>query len=312
MLKIFSGSSHLNFAKKIADHLKIQLGKSHIQTFSNNNRFLSIDEPVRGDDVYVVQTSCEPVDENLMELIMFIRTLRDASAAQITAVLPYFPYVRSDKRDQPRVCIAARLVADLLEAAGANRVLVMDLHSPQIEGFFSIHVNHLLASPTIINYLQKNWSMDNFVLVASDAGAAKMLKKYADALHLPVAIMDKRREANNEKPIVKGVIGDVKNKKVLLIDDEVSSGRTIINDAEFLLTKAGALEVDACSVHAILGGTAVPELNNSLINRFIVTNTVPSDKKNLKNKEVVDVSQLFAECILRIHENKSIKSLTEV
>lgn len=312
MLKIFSGSSHVAFAQKIAAHLKIPLGKSHNQTFSNNNRFIIIDEPVRGDDVFVIQTSCEPVDTHLFELLMFIRTLRNSSAERVTAVMPYFPYVRSDKKDQPRICITARLVADLLATAGANRVLTMDLHSPQIQGFFSMPCDHLLASPTIISHLQKNWDLNNLVLVASDAGAAKMLKLYADALRLPVAIMDKRRETNDEKPLIKGVIGEVKNKKVLLIDDEISSGRTIIKDAEFLINNAGALEVDACSVHAVLGGVAVQELNNSLINRFIVTNTVPSENKPLKNKEAVDVCQLFAECIHRIHENKSIKSLTEI
>ncbi len=311
-LKIFSASSHPEFAEAICRHLNLSLGHAHSQVFSNDNRFVTINEPVRGADVFIVQTSSAPVDSNLVELLMYIRTLRDASAGRITAVLPYFPYVRSDKKDQPRVCIAARLTADLLQTAGADRVLTMDLHSPQIQGFFSIPCDHLLASPTIIKYLKAHWNLENYVLVAGDAGAAKMLKIYADALELPVAIMDKRREGNNEKPTIKGVIGDVHGKKVLLIDDEASSGRTLMRDVEFLLEKAEAVSADACIVHAVLGDEAVTALNTSAINRFVITNTLPTNTKPLKNKEVVDVSQLFAECIRRIHANESIKSLNDV
>jgi ribose-phosphate pyrophosphokinase len=311
-LRIFSGSSHPEFASRIAAALGVSVGKTESQVFSNNNRFVRIDEPVRGDDVYLVQTSCNPVDSHLMELLMLTRTLRDASAQRVTVVLPYFPYVRSDKRDQPRVCLTARLVADLLAAAGADRVLTMDLHSPQIQGFFSIHIDELLASPSIINHLTKNWDLRDAVLVASDSGAAKMLKIYADALNLPVAIMDKRRESNNEQPTIKGVIGSVTGKKAILIDDEASSGRTLVRDAAFLVEHAGAVSVDACVVHAILGGKAVEELNQSPINRFVITNTIPTDNKLLKNKEIVDVTPQFAECIKRMHENKSILNLNAV
>lgn len=312
MLKIFSGSSHPAFAQSIATHLGVPLGAVESKIFSNNNRFVRIEEPVRGDDVFVVQTSVEPVDAHLVELIMLIRTLRDASAARVTAVLPYFPYVRSDKKDQPRVCIAARLAADLLEAAGANRVLTMDLHSPQIQGFFSIQCDHLLASPTIIKHLQANWDLQNFVLVASDAGAAKMLKIYADHLGLPVAIMDKRREGNDEQPAIKGVIGNVGGKQTLLLDDEMSSGRTLVRDAEYLMNEAGAKSVDACVVHPVLGWGSLEELNHSAIERFAVTNTIPTGDKPLKNKVVVDVAPQFAECIRRIHDNQSIRSLNEI
>ncbi len=311
-LKIFSGSSHPEFAARIAKYLKTKISASQSRVFSNDNRFVTIEEPVRGCDVFVVQTSCEPVDTRLVELLMFIRTLRDASAGRITAVLPYFPYVRSDKKDQPRVCISARLVADLLETAGANRVLTMDLHSPQIQGFFSIPCDHLLGSPTIIKHLKQTWNLENFVLVAGDAGASKMLKIYADALNLPVAIMDKRRDSNDEKPEIKGVIGNVRGKKTLLIDDETSSGRTLVKDAEYLIKNAGAGAVDACIVHPVLGAEAVTLLNNSPINRFVITNTVPTEGKQLKNKEVVDVAQQFAECVRRIHSNESIKSLNDV
>lgn len=312
MLKIFSGSSHPKFAEQISARLGLKLGDAKSIVFSNDNRFLTIEEPVRGDDVFVIQTSCEPVDSHLVELLMFIRTLRDASAGRITAVIPYLPYVRSDKKDQPRICLTARLVADLLEAAGANRVLTMDLHSPQIQGFFSIPCDHLLASPSIIKYLKEKDDLQNYVLVAGDAGAAKILKIYADALRLPVAIMDKRRDANDEKPVIKGVIGNVRGKKALLVDDEMSSGRTLIKDADYLLDQAGVTSVEACVVHAVLGGNAIEDLNKSRISRFIITNTIPSENKPLKNKELVDVSALFAECIRRIHENESIKSLNDV
>ncbi|OGH95134.1 MAG: hypothetical protein A2538_03415, partial [Candidatus Magasanikbacteria bacterium RIFOXYD2_FULL_41_14] len=311
MLKIFSASSHPQFAQKICENLGTELSRSESFVFSNDNRFVTIEEPVRGDDVFVIQTSCEPVDAHIVELLMYIRTLRDASAGRITAVMPYFPYVRSDKKDQPRVCISARLMADLLEKAGANRVLMMEMHSQQIQGFFSVPCDHLLSAPSIISYLTKNWDLNNYALVAGDAGAAKLLKIYADGLNLPVAIMDKRRESNDEKPTIKGVVGDVRGKKVLIVDDEMSSGRTLIKDTEYLLNHAGAVSVDACITHAVLGAGSIETLNNSQINRFVITDTIPTDKKNLKNKEVVSVTSLFAECIRRTHENQSIRSLNQ-
>lgn len=311
-LKIFSGSSHPEFAASVCGHLNVLPGAVQSIVFSNDNRFVKIEEPVRGDDVFIIQTSSEPVDSHLIELLMLARTCRDASAERITVVAPYFPYVRSDKKDQPRVCIAARLVADLLAAAGASRALTMDLHSPQIQGFFSVPCDQLFAAPDIIGYLRKNWNLSNYVLVAGDAGAAKMLKIYADGLGRPVAIMDKRREGNDEQPRIKGVIGEVKEKNILLIDDEIASGRTMVRDAEFLLQTAGARRVDACVVHPVLGAGAGAALNQSPIERFVITNTVPTKEKALKHQEVVDVSARFAECIRRIHEHLSIKDLNEI
>ncbi|MFH1291792.1 MAG: ribose-phosphate pyrophosphokinase [bacterium] len=311
-MKIFSGSSHPQFAQKICQHLGVELGKSQSFTFSNDNRFITIDEAVRGQDVFVIQTSYTPVDVHLTELLMLIRTLRDASAQRITAVMPYFPYVRSDKKDQPRICITARLMADLIETAGADRALIMEMHSPQLQGFFSIPCDQLLGGPTLIKYLKDNWDLSNYMLVAADSGAAKTIKLYADGLNLPMAIMDKRRDSNDDQARVKGVIGDVKNKKALLIDDEVASGRTLIRDAEFLLNKAGAISVDACVTHAILSNNAVQEINNSLLSRIVVTDTIPSEDKIIKNKEVISVTSAFAECIKRIHSNESIKSINDV
>ncbi len=311
-IKIFSGSSHPQFAQDICTNLGITIGTAQSITFSNDNRFLTVEEPVRGADVFVVQTSCAPVDSYLMELLMFIRTLRDASAGRITAVMPYFPYVRSDKKDQPRICITGRLVADLLEKAGANRVLIMEMHSPQLQGFFSIPCDHLVAAPTIIKHLKTSWDLTDYVLVAADAGAAKTLKIYADGLNLPVAIMDKRRDSNDEQPKIKGVIGEVAGKKCLLIDDEAASGRTLIRDAEFLINSAEAKLVDACIAHAILGGKAVTELNNSPLNRLVVTDTIPTHDKPIKKLEVVSVVPVFAQCIKKIHQEESIKVLNDL
>ena len=195
-LKIIGGSSHKEFTKKICAHLGVEETKTQSFTFSNRNRFFTIDEAVRGDDVFVVQTQTQSVDVDIMELLIIIRTLRDASADRITAVMPYFHYSRSDKKDQPRVCITARLIADLLQTAGADRALVMEVHSQQIQGFFSIPCDQLLAAPDVIQYLKTNWNLEN-MLSCGDAGAAKMIKRYADGLNMPVAMMDKRRLGND-------------------------------------------------------------------------------------------------------------------
>ena len=311
-LRIIGGTSHKKFTQKVCEHLGVEETKTTIRTFSNDNQFVSIDEPIRGDDVFIIQTQVPPVDKYLMELFMLIRALRSASAGKITVVFPYMPYVRSDKKDQARISLTARLIADLLESAGADHALIMDLHSPQVQGFFSFPCDHLIAAPEIIKYLKENWDLENYCLVAGDAGAAKMLKIYADGLNLPVAIMDKRRDGNDEKVTIKGVIGDVQNKKVLIIDDETQSGCTLIKDAEYLLQHAGAKSVDACVVHPALGPEADEKLNNSPIERFLTTDTIPTENHNLKNHEIVSVTKKFAECIDRIHNNKSIKSLNDL
>jgi ribose-phosphate pyrophosphokinase len=202
-------------------------------------------------------------------------------------------------------------VADLIQEAGADHILIMDMHSPQLQGFFSIPCDHLLAAPTIMHYLTQNWDLKNYILVAADAGAAKSLKTYADGLRLPVAIMDKRRDNNDEQPKVKGVIGNVKGKQVLIIDDEVASGRTLARDAEYLIKHAGAKSVDACVTHAVLGPGAAKILNDSPIDRLIFTDTVPTEHQKIKKKEVISVTSVFAECIKRIHQGESIMSINE-
>lgn len=311
-LRIIGGSSHKQFTQKVCAHLGMSETKTTVTTFSNDNLFVRINEPVRGDDVFVIQTQAPPVDKHLMELLILIRTLRDASAGRITVVVPYLPYVRSDKKDQPRVCITAKLVADLIQTAGAHRVLVMELHNPQIQGFFSIPCDHLIGAPPIIHHLKTSWNLTNYCLVAGDAGATKMVKLYADGLDLPVAIMDKRREGNNETVVIKGVIGDVHGKKILLIDDETQTGSTLIHDAEYLLTFAGAISVDACVIHPALGPQAAKKLNASPLGTFVTTDTIPTGEYHLKNHQIISVTHLFAECIRRIHEQKSIRSLNEI
>jgi ribose-phosphate pyrophosphokinase len=312
MLKIIGGSSHKNFTEKICTHLNITETKTQSFKFSNDNRFVTIDEPVRGADVFVIQTQLPPTDDHLLELLMFIRTLRDASAERITAVLPYFPYSRSDKKDQPRICITAKLIADILQTAGVNRILTMQLHSPQVQGFANIPFDHIVAAPDIATYLKNNWELDNLVLVAGDSGAAKMIEPYADALNLPIAMMDKRRLGNDEKVKIKSVLGEVKNKKCLIIDDETLSGGTLIEDAKFLLETAGAAEVNACFVHANLGRGAAEKLNNSPIKKFLTTDTIPCTHHNLRDLEIISVTSRFAEFIKRIHDNQSVRSLNDV
>ncbi|MFA6427074.1 MAG: ribose-phosphate pyrophosphokinase [Candidatus Magasanikbacteria bacterium] len=310
-LKIISGSSHKQFTRAVCEHLGIQETKTTAKVFSNENRFIKIEEPVRGDDVFVIQTQASPVDAHIMELLMIIRTLRDASAKRITAVLPYLPYIRSDKKDQPRVCLAARLMADMLQTAGANRALIMEMHSPQTQGFFSIPTDHIIAAPDIVTHLKHNWDLSNYVLIAGDSGAAKLLQPYADSLHLPVAIMDKRRMGNEEQVSIKGVIGDVHGKKGLIIDDETSSGGTLIENTKFLLAQSGVLSVDVCFIHAALGKGAVEKLNSSPIGRFITTDTIPLTDE-LRNVEIVSVAGRFAEFIQRIHDDKSVKSINDL
>ncbi len=312
MLKIIGGSSHKEFTKKICEQLKISETKSNLFSFSNGNHFVTIDEPVRGDDIFVIQTQTRNCDSDLMELLIIIRTLRGASAGRITAVMPYLPYSRSDKKDQPRVCITARLVADLLESAGANRALIMEMHSPQIQGFFSIPCDHLTGAIDIINHLKTNWDLTNYVIIAGDAGAAKMVKRYADGLNLPVAMMDKRRIGNDETVIIKGVIGEVANKKALIIDDETLSGGTLIADTKFLLENTGVISVETALVHANLGLGAAEKLNASPIKRFVITDTIPQKPGTLRDCEIVSVTNRFAEMIKRIHNNESVKSLNDI
>ena len=308
-LKIFSGSSHPELAKAICEYNEIPLGTSEIMKFSNENIMVRLLENVRGSDVFVVQTSCPPVNESLMEMLIMIDALRYASAERITAVLPYFPYVRSDKKDKPRISITARLIADLLQTAGAHRVLTMDLHSPQIQGFFHIPIDQLIAAPLICDYFRDK-DLSNAVLVAGDVGESKSIGRYANRLNLPIAIIDKRRDGDDEKAKAVHLIGDVKGKDALIIDDEIASGGTLVEAVHFL--KAHDVKsVTAAAVHPVLSGRAMDRIREVDIEELVVTNTIPLREKQYEYEKfkVLSVAPLLGEAIMRIHNGDSISKL---
>ena len=310
-IKVFSGRSHPELANKICSHLGLKIGASHVVRFSNENLMVQVDENVRETDVFVVQTSSPPVNEHLIELLMFIDTLKSASAARVTAVIPYFFYARSDKKDRPRISITARLVADLLEAAGADRVLTIDLHAPQIQGFFRIPVDQLQAVRLLSKSITREVDLNDTVIVASDAGEAKDIGRYANRLNLPIAIIDKRRYGDDEKAIAARLVGEVEGKTALLVDDEIATGRTMIAAAEFLKEK-GAKRVVAAATHAVFSGDPREDLGKSNISRMLVTDTVPiSKEKRFEGLKVLSVSKLLAEAIRRIHDGRSVSKLFE-
>jgi len=307
-LKIFSGNANIPLAKAICSHAGVELGGSEIIKFSNENIKVSIDDSVRGQDVFIVQPSCSPVNDGIMELLIMIDAVKHASAGRITAVVPYFPYVRSDKKDEPRISITARLIADLLQTAGADRVMTMNLHSPQIQGFFRIPVDHLLAGKLLCEYFT-NLGTDNCVVVAPDAGSAKRAGAYAVRLGLPLAILDKRRSDDTENPAIHNVIGDVQGKRAIIFDDEIASGGSILEVVK-ALERLGVEEISACCVHAVLSGKASERLRNSSLTRLVVTDTVfiPEEKK-FDRMTVISVAELFARAIMYTNMGTSISGL---
>jgi len=307
-LKIFSGSANIPLAKAICTRAGVELGACEIGKFSNENIKVKICDSVRGQDVFIVQPSCAPVNEGIMELLIMIDAAKHASAGRITAVLPYFPYVRSDKKDEPRISITARLMADLLHTAGADRVMTMNLHSPQIQGFFRMPVDHLLAGRLLCEYFT-NLGTENCVVVAPDAGSAKHAGAYARRLGLPLAILDKRRSDDSENPNIHNVIGDVKGKRALIFDDEIASGGSIIEVVK-ALENLGVTEISACCVHAVLSGKASEKLQSSSLTKLVVTDTVyiPEEKKFPK-LEVISVAELFARAIMYTNSGRSISGL---
>jgi len=308
-IKLISGTSHPALAAEIASHLGVALTETEIIRFGNENILFQCKENVRESDVFVIQTSCPPVSDLIIELLIVIDALKHASARRITAVLPYFPYARSDKKDRPRISITARLIADLLEAAGADRVLTMNLHSPQVQGFFRIPVDHLNATPIVCNHLRDTSNLKDAVLVASDVGEAKDLAEYVNRLKLPMAIIDKRRHDDSENPVAVALIGDVTGKAALIIDDEIASGGTMIEAARFLQA-SGATRIEAAAVHPVLSGHAVERLRDSPIERLVVTNTIPLPEANRDPRiEVVSVAELFADAIRAIHTGDSVSKL---
>ncbi|PIZ93285.1 MAG: ribose-phosphate pyrophosphokinase [Candidatus Magasanikbacteria bacterium CG_4_10_14_0_2_um_filter_41_10] len=306
-LKIFSGRSHPDLAEEICRIRDTPVGKSVVVRFSNENLMVQIKENVRGADVFVVQTSAPPVNEGLVELLITLDALKHTSADRITAVIPYFPYVRSDKKDKPRISITARLIADLLQTSGADRVLTMDLHAPQIQGFFRIPVDHLHATPVITEYLL-NGDLSNAVLVAADAGEAKDVGRYANLLHLPMAIIDKRRHDDSEKATPTHLIGVVDGKDAIIIDDEVATGGTLVEAATFLKSH-GARTIRAAFTHAVLSRDSVQRIDDSCIDEVIFTDTVPLQGKTSPKFKIVSVAEIFARAIRRIHDGDSLSEL---
>ena len=308
-LKVFSGSSHPTLARQICKNLGIELGASHTVKFSNDNIMVQIDENVRECDVFVVQTSTPPVHEHFFELLMTIDALKSASATRITAVMPYIPYIRSDKKDRPRISITAKLVARLLQEAGADRVLTMDLHTPQAQGFFDVPVDQLQGANPICERLRRE-DLSNWILVAADVGEAKDIGRYANRLDLQFAIIDKRRVGDNTKPECVHLIGSVEGKTALVVDDEIASGGTLIAAAEFL-KQHGAERVWAAATHPIFSKGATQRIFDSWIEHVIVTDTLPVTipPEQASKFEILSTADLFASAIARIHDGRSVSAL---
>lgn len=311
-MKVFSGSSHPDLARGIATHMGMPLGKLKVTRFSNENIKVKIEENVRESDVFVIQTSCPPVSDNLLELLILIDALKFASAARITAVLPYFPYARSDKKDEARISITARLVADLLETAGADRVLTMTLHAPQILGFFRKPADQLLATPILTNYF-KTKDLSNTTVVATDAGAAKFAGHFAKRLSVPMAIIDKRRFDDSEKAQSVALIGDVKGRDAIIYDDEIATGGSI-KEAARILREFGARTVRVGVTHGVLSGNAAETLTSAGLDELVITDSIPvppERAKALPNLKVLSTAALFGDAILRIHGGRSISEMMD-
>ncbi len=307
-LRIFSGSSNPELAQEIADRLYLPLGDVTLTKFSNENIKVKINESVRGKDVFVVQTSCPPVSDHIIELLVMLHAFKGASAGRVTGVIPYFPYVRSDKKDEPRISIAAKLMADLLATAGADRILTMDLHAAQIQGFFDMPADQLLALPILCQYFEQK-KLEDLVVVAGDVGRAKLNRRYAERLNAPLAILDKRREDDSETAEVVSVIGDVEGKKALMFDDEILTAGSLMELVRALKEK-GAVEIYAGITHGILSGRAVEMIKESPLQELVITNTVPlAAEKKIDKIKVLSVAELFAEAIKRIHHSESVSSI---
>ncbi len=306
-LKIFSGNAHEKLAQEIAASLNMPLCEADVKKFSDGEIFVEVKENVRGADVFVVQPTCTPVNDHLMELVIMVDALRRSSARRITAVIPYYGYARQDRKNAPRVPISAKVVAEMLMVVGVRRVLCMDLHAGQIQGFFNIPVDHLYAAPVILKYIQQTFG--EVIMVSPDAGGVERTRAFAKRLNSDLAIIDKRRERANECEAMH-VIGDVQGKTAILMDDMVDTAGTLCAGAKTLLAN-GAKEVHACCSHPVLSGPAIERLTNSEIKSLVVTNTIPLSKEALEcdKIKVLSVSALLADAINRIHNEDSVSSL---
>jgi len=307
-IRIFSGNAHIKLAEEIAAHLDMPLSLADVRKFSDGEIFVEVKENVRGSDVFVVQPTCTPVNDHLMELVIMVDALRRASARRITAVVPYYGYARQDRKNAPRVPITAKVVAEMFMAVGVRRVLCMDLHAGQIQGFFNIPVDHLYAAPVLLRYISESFG-DNVIMVSPDAGGVERTRAFAKRLNSGLAIIDKRRDKPNECEAMH-VIGDVTGKTAILMDDMVDTAGTLCAGAKTLLEN-GAKEVHACCSHPVLSGPAIERLNNSDLKSLVVTNSIPLvGKDELCDKiKVLSVSGLLANAINRIHNEDSVSSL---
>jgi ribose-phosphate pyrophosphokinase len=307
-LKIFAGNANPALAQEICEALGMEVGRAMVKQFSDGEIYLQIKENVRGTDVFIIQPTCTPVDRNLMELLLMIDALKRASAERITAVLPYYGYARQDRKDKPRVPISARLVAGLLETAGADRILALDLHAAQIQGFFRIPVDHLFASPVMIDHFRSS-ALSNMTVVSPDAGGVERARAFAKRLNSPLAIIDKRREEANVAEVM-NVVGEVKGRHCLLVDDLIDTAGTLVKGAEALLAK-GAACVSACATHAVLSGPAVGRIEASALKEVVFTNSIPLSKEARKSSRIksLSIAKLLAEAIRSIHEETSVSVL---
>ena len=310
-IKIFACPTAEEFTKEICDCLGLEMGKIKHQKFSNDNNFVQILETVRQKDVYIVQTTQPPVNERIMELLITIDAIKRASAKNINVVLPYFPYSRSDKKDQPRIPITAKLMAQLLEAAGATRVITCDLHNPAIQAYFHINCDQLTAEYLLEEYFKEK-NLEDMVIVATDAGSSKKAYKYSEFFNCPIALVDKRREANDDRAISGTIIGDVKDKNAIIFDDEIATAGSMMETVK-VLQKYGAKNIYAGGTHGIFSGPAIERIKNSGIKEMAVTNTVPVlEEKRIDNITILSIAPLFAETIKRINEERPLGELFDM
>jgi ribose-phosphate pyrophosphokinase len=307
-LKIFGGRSHPALVQEICDYLNLTAGNVSALNFSDGEIFCQIEENVRGSDVFIVQSTCEPVNESLMELLIMLDAFKRSSASRVTAVIPYYGYARQDKKDRPRVPITAKLVADLISRAGADRVLTMDLHADQIQGFFDIPVDHLFAAPVILEAVHE-LAIPDLVIVSPDAGGVERARAIAKRMGVGLAIVDKRRTAPNTAEVMH-VIGDVEGCNALIVDDIIDTAGTLTKTVEALKGK-GALRILSAGTHGVLSGPALSRINDSPLEAVLITNTIPVDKKLSRTAKLkpLSVAPLLGEAIKRIHENSSVSSL---
>ncbi len=307
-LSVFSGNANRSLAVAICQHLRIPLGDADVFQFSNENIFVKINDNVRGHDVFVIQPFSSPVNRSIMELLIMIDAFKRASAARITAVIPYYAYGRTDKKDQPRVPITARLIADCITVAGAHRVLTMDMHAGQIQGFFNIPVDELTAQIIQAHYFAQK-KLGDLVIVSADEGFAKKARKLADRLNAPLAIVEKRRHGNNSVAEAMGIIGSVEGKHAIIVDDEIDTAGSL-TQAIRVVHKQGACNIYCCATHGIFSGPAIERLKNSPVNEIVITDTVPlPPHKCLPNITVLSVAEFFADTIHRIHDGRSVSEL---